>query len=332
VRSFNNCLNELVESRADCLRSGILKEAVLASLAYSTGYLNVGLPLASIESDLISFAEDAKQFGSPYTVQQVFLFYRQAIANLQNNVEHPTLLTGEVMDQDKEIKKVDGHGRAMTLRDINTHRLMLCCVYGDWNTAETVMDDLEQYIDVPDGFYLRFHYRRCYMGLAGFALSRSASSMRKRKKYLAMGKKILKSFTTEMKDGSVNAYPIVAMLEAEESPSKEKYDKAIKTCARLGLVHHEAYMCERTGDFFDAQKDEGWSEFYVAQAVLLYSEWGATGKADRLTESYSHILTRSSLRESVNTSLQGRSRYSSKELDSLRTIDWESFSIGSNEQ
>lgn len=332
MRSFNNCLNELVEGRADCLRSGIPKDAVLASLAYSTAYLCVGLPLASIESDLISFAEDAKQFGSPYTVQQVFLFFRQAIANLQNKVDHPTVLTGGVMDQEQELKKVEGHGREMSLRDINTQRLMLSCVYGDWDTAETLMDDLEQYINVTDSFYFRFHYRRCYMGLAGFALSRNASSTKKRKKYLAMGKKILKSFTTEMKDGSVNAYPIVAMLEAEESPSKEKYNKAIKACARLGLVHHEAYMCERAGDFFDGQKDEGWSEFYVAQAILLYGEWGATGKADRLTESYSHILTRSSLRESVNSSLQGRSRYSSKELDALRTINWESFSIGSDDQ
>merc|ERR1712137_472728 len=107
-----------------------------------------------------------------------------------------------------------------------------------------------------------------------------------------------KFFTTDMKYGSVNAFPIVTMFEAEESPSKEKYDKAIKACARLGLVHHEAYMCERAGDFFLEQNDEGWGEHYLAEAILLYGEWGATGKADCLTDDYSSILRRSSLRES----------------------------------
>eukprot|EP00980_Cylindrotheca_fusiformis_P003349 scaffold747_cov120-Cylindrotheca_fusiformis.AAC.5 len=332
VRSFNNCLNELVEARADCLRSGIPKEAVLASLAYITAYMCVGLPLASIESDLVSFAEDAKHFGSPYTVQQVFLFFRQAIANLQNKCDNPTMLSGNVMDQEEELKKVEGYGREMSLRDINMHRLMLCCVFGDWGAAETVLDDLQKYLDARDPVNFRSHFRRCYMGLAAFGLSREATSIARRKKYQIMGKRILKSFETEMKNGSVNAFPIVCMLEAEESPSKEKYDKAIKACARLGLVHHEAYMCERAGLYFESQKDEGWSEFYVAQAILLYGEWGATAKVDSLTEEYSHILKKSSVRESVNSSLQGRSRYSSKELDSLRTIDWETFSIRSDGQ
>eukprot|EP00980_Cylindrotheca_fusiformis_P025450 scaffold13741_cov191-Cylindrotheca_fusiformis.AAC.1 len=123
VRSFNNCLNELLEGRADCLRSGLPKDAVLASLTYVIAYMCVGLPLASLESDLVSFAEDSKRFGSPYTVQQVFLFGRQAIANLQNKVDDPTFLSGNVMDQEEELKKVEGHGREMSLRDINAYRL-----------------------------------------------------------------------------------------------------------------------------------------------------------------------------------------------------------------
>eukprot|EP00980_Cylindrotheca_fusiformis_P003353 scaffold747_cov120-Cylindrotheca_fusiformis.AAC.9 len=326
LRSFNNCLNELFESRADCLRSGLPKDAVLVSMAYATAYMCVGLPLASLDSDLISFVEDAKHFGSPYTIQQTFLFFRQAIANLQNKVDNPTLLSGNVMDQAEELKKVEGHGRAMSLRDINMHRLMLCCVFGDWCTAEVVMDDLEKYLDTPDAFNMRFHFRRCYMGLAAFGLSREARSTKKRKKYRTIGKKILQSFASDMKDGSVNAFPIVRMLEAEESPSKENYDKAIRACARLGLVHHEAYMCERAGLYFNSRMDERWSEFYLAQAVLLYGEWGATGKAERLTDE--HSLHDSCIQESSNnSSLLGRSRYSSKELDALREINWDSFMV-----
>jgi len=326
VRSFNKCLNELLEGRAELLRAGLARQSIGAILSYIAVYLCLGLPLGALETDLVAYLEDAKSFGSTYTVQQVMMIYHQTILNLQHYANNPTVLSGYAMDQETELQKVEGHARKMTKRDCDTYSLLLACIFSNWEVAETLMEALEEYVNVDDAFPVRNHFRRCYMGLAGFALSRKAKTAKARKKNLSVGKKMLKFFTTDMKHGSVNAYPIVAMLEAEQSPSKEKYDKAIKACARLGLVHHEAYMCERAAEFFE--DDDGWSEFYAAQAILLYGEWGATGKADRLTEDYSRVLTKSSLRESVNSSLQGRSRYSSKELDSLRTIDWESFSIG----
>lgn len=312
------------------MRAGLVRESISIVVSYGTVYLCLGLPIGAFESDLVAYLEEAKSFGVVYTVQQVMMIQRQTILNLQHYTNNPTLLSGLAMDQETELKKVEGHARKMTLRDINTHRLLLSVVFGDWPTAEAMMEALEEYVDADDAFLVRTHFRRSYIGLACFALSRKAKTTKARKKFLAIGKKMLKHFTTDMKYGSVNAYPIASMLEAEESPSKEKYDKAVRACARLGLVHYEAYMCERAAEFFDDQNDDGWSEFYAGQAILLYGEWGATGKADRLTEDYSHVLTKSSLRESVNSSLQGRSRYSSKELDSLRTIDWESFSVGSD--
>lgn len=122
----------------------------------------------------------------------------------------------------------------------------------------------------------------CYVDLA-FAMSGKCPNTENRKKYQDKGEKMSKLFTTDMKNGSVNAYPIVIMLEAEESPSKEKYDAANKASACLGLVHHEAYMCERSGDFFIERENKEWSEFYLVQAILLYGEWGATGKAEKLS-------------------------------------------------
>jgi hypothetical protein len=87
-------------------------DAVNASLAYASVYITVGLPLAPLQADLQLYYQDAKQFGSPYTVQQVFLVFRQAIFNLcQTEVKNPTLLVGEAMDQERELEKVEGHGR-----------------------------------------------------------------------------------------------------------------------------------------------------------------------------------------------------------------------------
>lgn len=295
------------------------------AVGYTITYLCVGLSLPAAKSDLVAHTADAIHYGCPYKVEQKMRVLHQTILNLTDDVKNPTVLTGEVMNQDDELEKCEGLGALFARLGMDACRLMLCCVFGDWKTAETLIDDLVENMDDKDSFHMRSHFRRCYLGLAAFALSREEEDPKLRKKYLSVGKKMLQSFAKEMKFGSVNAFPIVTMLEAEQLPCKEGYDKAIRATARLGLVHHEAYMCERAGKYFESQGDEDWCKYYIAEAITLYGEWGATGKVNRLTKEYSDTLEMSSLHHTVNTSLQSRCRYSSKELDGLRTIDWRTF-------
>merc|ERR1711976_20521 len=106
----------------------------------------------------------------------------------------------------------------------------------------------------------------------------------------SMGKKVLQDFEKSLKSGNVNAHPIYLMLDAESSPSKEKYDNAIRGCARLGLIHFEAYLCERAAEMFLEQNDSSWAEYYMAQAYVLCDDWGAKGKANRMKEEYPELL------------------------------------------
>ena len=314
-----------MECREDLLRAGLVKESIGLAIGYTATYLCVGLSLSALKSDLDANIADAIHYGCPYNVQQKMMVLDQTIVNLIDDVEHPTVLSEEIMDQDDELQKVAGLGALRIRLGMDACRLMLCCVFGDWITAETLIDDLEEFGDERDPFLMRSHFRHCYVGLAAFALSRAEKDPKLRKKYLAIGKKMLKCFTKEMKCGSVNAFPIVQMLEAEQSPSKERYDKAIKATARLGLVHHEAYMCERAAEMFLAQGDDEWCKHYISEAITLYGEWGATGKVNRLTNDYEDVLQGSTLQPSRNKSMQSRSRYTGRELDSLRIVDWRSF-------
>jgi len=59
----------------------------------------------------------------------------------------------------------------------------------------------------------------------------------------------MKDLEKEMKNGNVNVHSLYVMLQAEYSPSKEHYNQGIRACARLGLVHFEAYLCERAAEF-----------------------------------------------------------------------------------
>jgi predicted ATPase len=320
-RPFNDALDLWLEAHHIALRTGDTEKAAISILGYSYTYFCVGLPLKPLKLDLVAYGQEARQFNMPYTVQVVFLIVQQTILNLQTTVDHPTVLKGDAMDQDEVLDKLEGNGRKMTKRDIDSFRLILACVYNDWNEAEKLLDALEPFLGT-DSVIARSHIRMTQMGLAALVVGRA----RGKKKYHSMGRKILKMYKHDLKKGAVNAHPILLMLKAEDSPSKERYNNAIKACARLGLIHHEAYMCERTGLWFLEQNDEGWAEFYLAQAYVLYGDWGATGKANQMKEDHQELLKSSSLGEKANSALKGRSRYSSEHADLLKEVTWSRLS------
>jgi hypothetical protein len=146
MRPFNKTMDGLLDGYRIGLRTGEPEKVITGVLAYFFAYLCIGLPLGPLESDLISYGREASQFGAPVTIQIIFKVLRQTAVNIRNtNNEMPTSLKGEVMDQDEELANVKGNGAAMMLRDINTFRLMLACVYNDWETAEQMVNFLERY-------------------------------------------------------------------------------------------------------------------------------------------------------------------------------------------
>jgi predicted ATPase len=319
VLPFNNVLDPCLDVNRIALKTGDTEKASMSHIGYSFAYLCVGLPIAALDSDLASFGKESRQFGMPSTIQVLYAICRQTIRNLQTMESDPTLLKGEWFDQGKELRKFHGPGLAMTERDINTFRLMLACVYEEWETASHLVDSLERYLDT-DKFVARAHLRLTYAGVACLILGRRNG--KKNAHYRHLGRKIMKNFREDVRRGSQNAHPVLLMLEAIETPSKERFDLAIRTCARLGLIQHEALLYELAGLSSLRQGDEGWAEYYLAQAHNLYGEWGATGKAKQLQNDHKELLSMSSLSLSARGSvLKGRSRYDPENVAQMSHVE-----------
>ncbi|KAL7556267.1 hypothetical protein ACA910_006332 [Epithemia clementina (nom. ined.)] len=331
TKPLNKCLDLWLEAHHIGLRTGNTEKAGAAVLGYAFTYITCGLPLGPLQSDLYQYEKEVVQFNLAGTIRANFQIFEQFILNLQQEPpsSDPTMLKGEAMDQDKMLASFQGNAHRMTKRDIDTFRLLLAVIYGKWDTAEHLIGELEPSLDT-DHFYVRSSMRGSTMALAAFHISRSNG----KRKLRQMARKILKEFRDALKKGNVNALPLHTMLNAEESPSKEKYEHAIRSCARLGLIHFEAYMCERAGLYFlqdtgEVPKDEEWAEFYLAQAVTLYADWGAHGKAQQLRTDHVRLLRSSLVRERANTALKGRSRYSSTHTDLLMDFEFERLSTNS---
>jgi hypothetical protein len=118
-----------------------------------------------------------------------FLIFEQTILNLQEPAANPLILEGEIMDEHEELNKLEGKGLKKTERDMNAVRLMLACVYNDWDSSEKTSDVLESYL-TGDGFVSRDYHRTLFMALASIVLGRGRIC--RKKKYRAMGKKVIK--------------------------------------------------------------------------------------------------------------------------------------------
>jgi len=323
TKALNKSLDMWLEAHHFALKAGNTEKAATSILGYAYTYVTVGLPLGPLKSDLVSYKKEAGEFGMPATVVAGFTIFQQFILNLQEDTTQPAVLKGEAMDEDEVMGSLSGNGLRMTKRDVFTFRLLLAILFGYMKMADILLRELEPFLE-GDMFVVRAGLRRTVMALAAFRLARTKGN--RNLNLRSIGKKVLKGYEKELKSGNVNAHPIYLMLEAESSPSKENYDKAIRGCARLGLIHYEAYLCERAAEMFLEQNDNGRAEYYMAQAYILFDDWGAKGKVNRMKDEHAELLKSSSLREKAASTLQGRTRYSSKHTDSLKDFNWERLS------
>lgn len=297
------------------MRYGDVAMGSMAWIGYAYAYIAVGLPLDPLASDIMSFSDEARPFGIARTIKILFPILHQAINNLKLLHSDPTLLKGDIFDQEKDLEKFSDAGLKMTLRDINSLRLMLACVYREWNTAEELIHELEPYI-YSDRWFLRRNITLTYMGYASVILGKMGT-WKKGKKFRKLAKKIIKIYKKLLKDGISDALPIIKMLEAIESPSKSQFDEAIRNAARSGLVHQEAILYENAGLWFVEKGSQVWAEYYLSEAAKLYREWGADGKVSQMSDMYD-FLHPSSIEQASGGNIQGRSRFSSLELQKFR--------------
>jgi len=317
--SYRDMLDPFLELNLKSFRAGDLARGTMSWMAYCYAYFNGGLPLDPLDQDLLAFSDEARQFGLAASIKVLFPIFRQMIHNLKVMQENPTSLDGHIFEQEEELKKFKGIGLKMTLRDINTFRLMLSCMYQDWETAEKLVNTLEPCLYTDAKFVVRKNLLLCYMGCACVILGEMNKTI-KGQKFRQLGRKVIKILKDDLKRGSVNAVAMVIFLEAFESPSKQRFDEAIRATARLGLIQHAAVLYENAGQFFMNNGEKHWAKYYLAEASKLYKDWGAHGKTTQMLEKYPFLDSSAFFHRTRGGSIQGRTRFSTDSISEMKEI------------
>jgi predicted ATPase len=317
-RSFHESLDPLIECHGIMISLGEMEAALISAMGYSLCYFAIGLKIEAFESDLVAYHQLAQQFHLPPSIQCLFLIFRQTVLNLQGKAANPTILKGEAMDEDTVLKSMLGSSQhKSTLRDIFTFRSLLACVYNDVGAMDTALDVMLEFALVSDPLIVRQHVRMTYVGIACLQVGRE----RRNRKYLKVGRKIMKEFFFLARQGSVNAHPVLLLLQAVEENTEEKYNQASTACARAGLIHLEAMAHERAGILtLNNVIDEGAKEFHFVRAMELYGDWGASGKVAQLKEKYG-FLASNTTQLKLSTSQKARSRFRHSVSNRLEKFD-----------
>ena len=219
IRPFHESLDVFMKTYRMGLDTHDFEYGVLGGMNYSLCYLAMGLPLFPLGQDLATFMEEAKQFGLGPSIENGFRILRQTILNLQGKAADPSVLTGDVMDQEVILKEMKGISLENTRLDVATFQLMLACIHGDWDMAERMLHLLEPY-PYHDMVVAQTHNRLTWMGMAAFALGHKLRGMNQLK-YLGIGRKILKHFELSVKHGSANAHPVLLFSKLSNRPTKK---------------------------------------------------------------------------------------------------------------
>lgn len=289
-RPFPSLLEPFTQVYKIGITTGDVEFALTGAMCYGYTYIMVGLPLAALEKDMEAYGRESRQFGVTPAVQVQFPIFLQTILNLRQKSRNPTELRGSAMNEEELLDQVEGQGCQMTLRDICIFRLMLTYVFRDANTGRTVLEELSKY-PVFNPNIGRSYMRQIFTGLVAFMLHRKTGS----RKYLKMGNAALEFFQEAVKNSSINAYPMLTLLQAEKSLSKDAYDDAIRVCARSGLPNFAAMANESAALHFletpvEMGGDEEYGTYYMTRAIALYNEWGAGAKVTLLEHQFPHCF------------------------------------------
>jgi hypothetical protein len=137
--------------------------------------------------------------------------------------------------------------------------------------------------------------------------------------------RLLKLWTIK---GNPNTLHLVTFLSAECLASKESsdfqavqeaYHEAITQATRCGFIQDAALGNEHLGKYCLSQCDNELAAHYLERAKLLYFDWGAFKKVNRMSIEYGNLLRNEISSDSLSTYVTGRARQGIvSEIESVR--------------
>mmetsp|Transcript_31442 Transcript_31442/g.47743 ORF Transcript_31442/g.47743 Transcript_31442/m.47743 type:complete len:1275 (+) Transcript_31442:33-3857(+) len=283
------CVEGLNIGYEEGMEAGDVIFAMMNAHVYCSLSLTYGQQLDEFIEKALFYAQQMKRYKQT-TVLPSTLVYLQFALNLVSYSEDPTVLTGELMDQEVVLKDALENDYHNTVHLIYCLRLWMAYLFGKDELAATMIDQCKSTNSAFSGARTTITVNETfYCGLASTTLFMKT----RKKKFESLAYSSIKKMKKFAEDNSWNFSHKVKLLDAEIfvlkqdiDMAKKTYNEAIELAGKHRFIHEQALACERAGTFHSMLGNHITADEYFRRSHELYLKWGAKCKADDVRKKF----------------------------------------------
>jgi predicted ATPase/signal transduction histidine kinase len=281
---------------------GDISYTSFAVMNYCTHLFLVGDPLERVaiaQQQHLELLQGLKQELQLHYTQILY----QLTLNLQTPSPTPTLLVGDGMDERQMIPRLRAIEYHQALFLIYATKLILGCIFGDYEGAVEAAAAAEAYQNSGAGLALAGAYR-FYQVLAMLGRSQDRHETVPHTLLLQAQDHLptLQRWAAAVPENYQHRVDLItaeiAQVQGDVLTAMDAYDRAIDWATQQGYLHEAAIACERAAVFYLSIGKQRIGQAYLTDAYYTYARWGAIAKVRHMEEQYAQILNPILLRDS----------------------------------
>jgi diguanylate cyclase (GGDEF)-like protein/PAS domain S-box-containing protein len=251
-------------------------------------------PLADLEEQISTYFHKLAQLNL-LTTANYCRIYSQSIFNLLGVGKHPTVLSGQALEETdflpQQIEEHDLYG----LYIFYVYKLMLCYLFEEFESAQNHAVEARRYLISGIGTVAEpaFYFYDALTTLAELSLDSEEIT-----EALEQVEQIITQLQQQWADHApMNYQHKVDLLAAEKCrilghkiEAMELYDKAIAGAKENEYIQEEALANELAAKFYQDWGKPKIAGTYMSDAYYCYLRWGAKAKTDQLEAKYPQLL------------------------------------------
>lgn len=325
IRHFKEHIKETIKPLAEGYQAGLemgdLSYAAYCALSHCVRMYMAGTNLAEVKKVMEMYADAIRKINQPLVVDVLQIFH-QAISNMLNDYGKPWMLIGEVYDERTQLPFHQEANNRLALHYFYFNKLILTCVFTQYDEAVESADMAERYIDeVTGGLAVPvFHFYDSIARLGAYDSIIEDERKRNLKK-VASNQKKMEMWANHAPMNHLHKYHLVeaerCRVLGKELEALDHYDRAIQLAKENEYIQEEAYANELAARFWLAKEKGEIAKVYLGKAFHLYELWGATRKVRDLEEKYAALISETPIEDSTAEDLLPKSGILNLDLSTM---------------
>lgn len=303
IQPWKESLKPMLTAHRIALATGDFEYAMHSAGLYLGIALAAGVPLEVLWSDTQVFLQQGKSHPQA-SVDHFLKPQAQFAANLMGDSSDPTILTGAIMDEARELKDASDSQKETNTKVLQFQRLKLKSFFHAYRAGEPIatqlmdmqMEDLGAYAKAP----IIFHSGLVVAGAA----NSSSSVSRKRLSFVKMCLARLRALSFHAPGENCSMVlaleAVLALMKKRFQKADQKFLQSLTLGRKQGFVDVVGVVNEHFADSLLGRGEMLEALAQLEQAAQSYGQWGAKAKVKDVENRISEMKCKTPLQVECN--------------------------------